>query len=165
MVHKKSFFNKNSHTGVTKSLFFFTIQSNLKMSVVQEGCKNSRKDRTCERVTDIAIFFFCPYKGEDGKSWMADHPSCARFFLFFVEGTIAHSPPLCSSPFPKTANQKAILTTVWPVSVFAVTNGLFLHHLQGFPVDFFRKWSLFIPVSPLTLFLNFFSLRKALGKT
>lgn len=137
MIHKKSFFNKNSHSDVTNS-FFFTIQSNLKMSVVQEGCNNSRKNRTCERVTDIAIFF-CPYKGEDGKSWMADHPSCARFFLFFVEGTIAHSPPLCSSPFPKTANQEAILTTVWPVSVFAVTNGLFLHHLQGFPVYFFRK--------------------------
>lgn len=137
MIHKKSFFDKNSHTDVTKS-FFFTIQSNLKMSVVQEGCRNSRKNRTCERVTDIAIFFY-PYKGEDGKSWMADHPSCARFFLFFVEGTIAHSPPLCSSPFPKTANQEAVLTTVWPVSVFAVTNGLFLHHLQGFPVYFFRK--------------------------
>lgn len=89
-----------------------------------------------------SYFFFSGTKAKTGNhGWLTIHP--ARFFLFFVE-ELSLSPPLCSSPLPETTIQEAILTTVWRVSVSAVTSGSLLLRFQEFPVHFLRKWSLFI---------------------
>lgn len=111
MIHKRSFFNKNSHTDVTKS-FFFTIQPNLKMSVVQEGCKNSRKDRTCERVTDIAIFFFVHTKAKTGNhGWLTIHPARASSSPLSKELSRTHH-PFVLHPFLKPPTKRQS----WPQS-------------------------------------------------
>lgn len=75
--------------------------------------------RECCNGYSVSSIFFRTMAKTGNHGWLTIHP--ARFFLSFVEA-LSPSPPLCSSPFARTAVREAILTTAWRVSVLAVTS-------------------------------------------
>lgn len=82
------------------------------MSVVQEGCRNSRKNRTCERVTDIAIFFFVRTKAKTGNhGWLTIHPARASSSSLSKELSRTHH-PFVLHPFLKPPTKRQS----WPQS-------------------------------------------------
>lgn len=81
------------------------------MSVVQEGCKNSRKDRTCERVTDIAIFFVHTKAKTGNHGWLTIHPARASSSSLSKELSRTHH-PFVLHPFLKPPTKRQS----WPQS-------------------------------------------------
>lgn len=152
---ERSFNHKMSNNDVTITLSIASARNNLTQRAVRfkNGSRNSQ-DRTCERVTDISIFFLSGQwrRREITDGWPSIRALVSSSSLSKKLSPACH--PFVLHPCPNHS-RGAILTTVRRVSVFAVTSGSFLLSFQGFPAHLLRKWSLFILTRSSPTFLYF----------